>query len=297
MAKKEKGEKKDKVPFSKKFGEWLHHRPTGPDDEDTYCGTRNAEKWRALLFFYFCFYGALIIFWVICYQAMFANIPARIGGSGPPANIIKSFGFIQVYGNSGDYSNINGDTGSYTFAGTAGTEAFSTFRRLLFESDYTNLQTAIGNTVTAAAGTAVSGSQFLYNNCTIGVDGCTAASNYGNFGPVYLVTYRNRKWNRPKEGSTCNMVCNYEATLSAGGTSTGTISADHFWQLDYETGAWINGNANFDCREFQNQPSYRIFTAVSSQGYTSDATKYALTCTVADIEDDSSGGTTVNYVA
>jgi hypothetical protein len=35
------------VPFKVWFPEWVHHKPTGPDDEDRYCGTRNGEKWRA----------------------------------------------------------------------------------------------------------------------------------------------------------------------------------------------------------------------------------------------------------
>lgn len=47
----QKGEEKEKqepkVPFSERFSEWLHHKPTGPDDEDTYCGSRNGSKWSA----------------------------------------------------------------------------------------------------------------------------------------------------------------------------------------------------------------------------------------------------------
>jgi len=227
MGKKDKKadeNKEPKEPFKVRFGKWLHHESTGPDDEETYCGTRTGDRWRQLLLFYFLFYGMLVCFWAICFQAMFANIPARIGGSGPSVNTIKGFGFTQVFGATPDYSTIASDDG--TFVTAVNPQAFGTFRSRLGATDYGTLQTAI----TAVTG-GQSGNQFLWENCTVGVNGCTAASNYGTFGPVYLVTYRNRKWNRPQEGSGCNITCTYTANFDDGTTGTGTIQSNHFWQV------------------------------------------------------------------
>jgi hypothetical protein len=50
---------------------------------------------------------------------------------------------------------------------------------------------------------------------------------------VYLVTYRNRKWNRPEQGSTCNIVCSYDATFADGSNKIGVIANDHFWQVRF----------------------------------------------------------------
>jgi hypothetical protein len=47
----EKKVKVPKVPLSVRFGEWFHHKPVDADDEDTYCGTRNSQKWRKLATF------------------------------------------------------------------------------------------------------------------------------------------------------------------------------------------------------------------------------------------------------
>ena len=41
-----KDDKEPKVPFKVWFPLWLHHKSTGPDDPDRYCGTRTGEKWR-----------------------------------------------------------------------------------------------------------------------------------------------------------------------------------------------------------------------------------------------------------
>eukprot|EP00038_Savillea_parva_P025737 m.49261 g.49261 ORF g.49261 m.49261 type:complete len:296 (+) comp7099_c0_seq1:75-962(+) len=293
MSDKKGAEKKDEGPKmsrGEQCSDWLHHKATGPDDEDTYCGTRNAQKWKEILLFYFLFYGSLVIFWVICYQGMFANIPARIGGSGPTLSNIKEFGNTLVINNNGDYSNIAGDNGAYTFAGTAGTQAFRNFRSRLSNADYTALQ----NQIQTDAGQT--GTQFFWNNCTAGSDpGCTAASNYGTFGPVYLVTYQNRKWNRPQRGSTCAISCTGTATFASGATNTVTIPANNFWQLSFQSGTWTQGNANLDCTEFQNQPGYRAFTAVSTQGYTSPPVAYRLTCTVQNIDENPTGAVTTTY--
>jgi hypothetical protein len=135
-------------------------------------------------------------------------------------------GFVTIAGGVPDYSAIADDDGSDAFTGSGATEALGSFRHLGTQ-DFSSLQVAINST------TGVSGEQFLWNNCTSGA-GCTpGTSNYGDFGPVYLVTYRNRKWNRPEQGSTCNIVCSYDATFADGSNKIGVIANDHFWQVRF----------------------------------------------------------------
>lgn len=287
-AKREHEEAEVKVPFKVWFPEWLHHKGTGPEDPDRYCGTRTKDQWRTVLIFYFFFYGLLICFWIINYTVMFSYIPERIEGTGPMTNRIKNFGYTQIVTASTDYSTIAADSGSFTGTGSA----FTNFRAKLSQTDYDNLQTQINTDA------GVSGSQFLYNNCTIGSGGCTAASNYGTFGPVALVTYRNRKWNRPEQpGSTCSISCTYSATFDDGTTGSGSIAADHFWRLNMETNAWENGQASLYCIPFRNQPFYRAFTAVSMQGFTKPPASYTLTCSVTNIEEDGTAATALTFVA
>lgn len=132
-----------------------------------------------------------------------------------------------------DFSAIADDDGSDVFSGTGTVAAFGPFRKNGWLIDYQSLQTAITTT------TGVSGEQFLWNNCTTGQAGCAiATSNYGTFGPVYLISYRNRKWNRPIEGSTCAITCTYITTFTDGTTATGTIADDHFWQVRYQPPWW-----------------------------------------------------------
>eukprot|EP00037_Helgoeca_nana_P000113 m.20248 g.20248 ORF g.20248 m.20248 type:complete len:297 (-) comp10163_c0_seq1:174-1064(-) len=289
----EKKVKVPKVPLSVRFGEWFHHKPVDADDEDTYCGTRNSQKWRSILLFYTVFYGVLVCFWAICYAGMFANIPRLIGGPGPITNGIKGFGFVTMIGAVPDFSAIADDDGSDVFSGTGTVAALGPFRKNGWLSDYQSLQTAITTT------TGVSGEQFLWNNCTTGQAGCAVAtSNYGTFGPVYLISYRNRKWNRPIEGSTCAITCTYSTTFTDGTTATGTIADDHFWQLDFASDTWIAGNANLDSTPFQNQPTYRAYTAVSMEGLGAGfVSTNTISCSVANLENDSEGGVLSTFVA
>jgi hypothetical protein len=106
---------------------------------------------------------------------------------------------------SGDYSVIAADNGAYTLVGSD--NAYGAFRDLLDQSDYDSLQTQIKADV---AGNP-EGSQFFYNNCTTATDpSCITTFPYGNFGPMFLLTYRNRAWDKPDGGATgCAIACTY----------------------------------------------------------------------------------------
>jgi len=66
------------------------------EEKGTYCGSRNAESWRKILTFYFCFYSVLVAFWAICFAVMIDNVPDRRGGSGPVDNEITEFGNVKI---------------------------------------------------------------------------------------------------------------------------------------------------------------------------------------------------------
>lgn len=92
----------------------------------------------------------------------------------------------------------------------------------------------------------------------------------------------------------------YTATFTDASTATGTISANHFWKLDFQTGVWTRGQQSLDCTPFKNQhsPDYRALTAVSSEGLaTKQPSSYTITCTVGDMDNDGTSSTTLNFVA
>ena len=102
-------------------------------------------------------------------------------------------GYTQVIQNTGDYSAIAADNGNFVASG--GHTALNAFRAPLSHTDYQSLQTATN-------------SKFYYNNCTVGTDaGCVANKPFGSRGPVTLLTYRNRVWNKPS--GSCTITCTY----------------------------------------------------------------------------------------
>jgi len=226
----------------------------------------------------------LIIFWVINFTAMLAHIPDRVGGSGPLQNNIIQFGYTQIKTGSGSIAEYNSDN----------TQVFEEFDKLLSDSQYTALQTTIGGDVGSNA------SRFFYDECN--ETSCT----FGEYGPVVLVTYRNRQWNRPIQGSNCNLQCSVVIKNSAGSTLSvpTTIPANHMWRLDpfdsTSSTMWTRFSSSDTpyvfCEPFKNQPGYTVATAVSIRGMdTSGAAGFDITCTIDNLKKEATKEATVSF--
>jgi len=237
-------------------------------------------------FFYFCFYSGLIIFWVINFTAMLAHIPDRVGGAGPLQNNIIHFGYTQIKTGSGDITAFNDGNNAAVFDKFKG-------KFLLSDSQFTALQTTIGSD------TSLNASRLFYDGCN------SSACNFGQYGPVVLVTYRNRQWNRPIEGSNCNLQCSVIVKNTAGNDlGTTTISADHMWTLNpFDSNSatmWSRFSSSNPptvfCQPFKNQPGYTVATAVSMEGMNvTNARGFEVTCSIENLNKDPTAVAAVSF--